>query len=174
MWNRGYIQVYTGNGKGKTTAALGLALRAAGKGLKTYIGQFMKGQDYGELEAARRLAPFITIEQFGKQTFVHIDRPTEEDVALATEGLRRVSQAINSGQFQIVVMDEINIALHLKLLELDQVLRLLDNKPEQVELVLTGRHAPQAIIDRAHLVTEMQEVKHYFQQGISAREGIEK
>lgn len=169
----GLVHIYTGDGKGKTTAALGLALRAAGHGLRTYIAQFMKGQDYGELEAVKRLSPLITIEQFGQAGFVHVKQATAEDVALAHAGLERVRQALHSGQYDIVVMDEINVALFFELLTVDEVLSLIENRPPGVELVLTGRRVPEKLIAHADLVTEMREIKHPYQKGIKARRGIE-
>ena len=172
---KGYIQVYTGNGKGKTTAALGLALRAAGSGLKTYIGQFLKGQPYGELKAARRLAPWITIEQFGRKGFVHVsENPDEEDIQRARAGLEKCRRAMLSGQYAIIVLDEVNVALHFRLLAVKDVLGLLDEKPPGVEVILTGRYAPPALLKRAYLVTEMREKKHYYASGVRARTGIEK
>jgi cob(I)alamin adenosyltransferase len=171
----GYVQVYTGNGKGKTTAALGLALRAAGHGMRTYFGQFLKGQHYGELDAAEKLSPLVRIERFGREGFLHItEGPDDEDIRRAREGLRKCREAMLSGRYDIVVLDEINTAVLLKVLTVEEVLGLLDEKPEGVELVLTGRGAPQAVVDRADLVTEMREVKHYFDKGVKAREGIEK
>ncbi len=172
---RGYIQVYTGNGKGKTTAALGLALRAAGHGMRTYFGQFLKGQHYGELEAVAKLAPLILIERFGREGFLHItEGPDDEDLRRAAEGLRKCRAAMLSGKFQIVVLDEINTAVLLKVLTDREILDFLDAKPGGVELVLTGRGASQAVIDRADLVTEMKDIKHYFDRGVRARDGIEK
>jgi cob(I)alamin adenosyltransferase len=172
---KGYIQVYTGNGKGKTTAALGLALRAAGHGLRTYIGQFLKGQVYGELAAARKLKPLITIEQFGRKGFVHVtENPDEEDIRRARAGLRKCRRAMLSGLHSVVVLDEVNVALHFRLLEEKDVLGLLDQKPAEVELVLTGRYAPPSIVRRADLVTEMKDRKHYYARGVRARLGIEK
>ncbi|MGB9724343.1 MAG: cob(I)yrinic acid a,c-diamide adenosyltransferase [Chloroflexia bacterium] len=169
----GLIQVYTGDGKGKTTAALGLALRAAGYGMRTYIGQFMKGQDYGELAGARLLAPYLTIEQYGRPSFVHLHRATPEDVRLAHEGLEKARAAMRSGDYAIVVLDEVCVALHFGLLGVEEVLAFLEEKPAGVELVLTGRRAPEALIARADLVTEMREVKHPYRQGVPARRGIE-
>jgi len=169
----GLVQIYTGDGKGKTTAALGLALRAAGRGLRTYVGQFMKGQAYGELEGARLLAPYLTIEQYGLPTFVHVHQATPEDVRMAHEGLERARAAMHSGQYAIVVLDEVCVALHFELLTLDEVLAFLDERPAGVELVLTGRRAPEALLARADLVTEMREVKHPYARGIQARQGIE-
>jgi cob(I)alamin adenosyltransferase len=171
----GYIHVYTGNGKGKTTAALGLAFRAAGHGLRTYIAQFLKGQPTGELEAAKKLAPLIRIEQFGREGFITIkDGPDDEDRARASAGLGKAREALLSGQFRIVVLDEINTAVHFGLLPESDVLDLIDRRPAAVELVLTGRYAPASFIDRADLVTEMTGIKHYFDKGVKAREGIEK
>ena len=172
---KGYIQVYTGNGKGKTTAALGLAFRAAGHGLKTYIGQFMKGQHYGELEAAKQVKPYITIEQYGQPGWVHVHKPPkEEDVRLAQEGLRKAREAMLSGEYDIIVLDEINTAYYFELISLEDVLKLIRSKPENVELVLTGRFAPPEVTGLADLVTEMREVKHYYQKGVKARDGIER
>jgi cob(I)alamin adenosyltransferase len=171
----GYVQVYTGNGKGKTTAALGLALRAAGHGLRTYFGQFLKGQHYGELDAVEKLSPLIRIERFGREGFLHItDGPDDEDIRRAREGLVKCREAMLSGRYDIVVLDEINTAVLLKVLTVEEVLGLLDERPEAVELVLTGRGAPEAVIHRADLVTEMKDVKHYYDRGVKAREGIEK
>ncbi len=169
----GLVQVYTGDGKGKTTAALGLALRAAGSGMRTYIGQFLKGRRYGEQESIPRLAPYITLEQYGLNDWVHVDRVTPEQRASAQEGLNRIRQALTGGAYDIVVADEINIALFFGLLTEDEVVALIEAKPPQVELVLTGRRAPAGIIERADLVTEMREVRHPYQQGIPARPGIE-
>jgi cob(I)alamin adenosyltransferase len=169
----GLVQIYTGDGKGKTTAALGLALRAAGYGLRTYIGQFMKGQAYGELEAAKLLTPYLTIEQYGLPTFVHVHEATPEDVRMAHEGLEKARAALHSGQYAIVVLDEVCVALHFELLTLEEIMVLLDERPAGVELVLTGRRAPAALLDRADLVSEMCEVKHPYAKGIQARKGIE-
>jgi cob(I)alamin adenosyltransferase len=172
---KGYVQVYTGNGKGKTTAALGLALRAAGRGLRTYVGQFLKGQVYGELAAARKLKPYIIIEQFGRKGFVHVtENPDEDDIRRARSGLEKCRRAMLSGRFSIVVLDEINVALHFRLLEEKDVLGLIERKPAGVELVLTGRYAPPSILRRADLVTEMKDKKHYYAHGVRARTGIEK
>ncbi len=171
----GYIQVYTGNGKGKTTAALGLAFRAAGRGFKTYIAQFLKAQPTGEIEAAKRLAPLVTIEQFGREGFITVkDGPDDEDVERARTGLARAREAMLSGDYRIVVLDEVNTAVHFKILTEAEVLALIDERPSAVELVLTGRYAPASFIQRADLVTEMEAVKHYFDRGVKAREGIEK
>jgi cob(I)alamin adenosyltransferase len=170
---KGLIHVYTGEGKGKTTAALGLALRAAGHGWRTYIGQFLKGQDYGELEASGLLGDLLTIEQYGKPTFVHANNAGEEDVRLAQEGLARACEVMQSGVYQIVVLDEINVALYFHLLTIEDVLAAIKSKPDDVELVLTGRRVPDPILACADYITHMQETRHPYQQGILAREGIE-
>jgi cob(I)alamin adenosyltransferase len=177
--NRGLIHVYTGDGKGKTTAALGLALRAAGHGWRTYVGQFMKGQQYGELEGARMLGadaagrPWLTIVQFGRPTFLRVGAVSGEDRRLAQQGLARAREAMTSGAYQIVVLDEINVALYFDLLTEADVLALIDAKPDPVELVLTGRRVPDAILDRADYVTEMREIRHPYSSGVQARPGIE-
>jgi cob(I)alamin adenosyltransferase len=171
----GYVQVYTGNGKGKTTAALGLALRAAGHGMKTYIGQFLKGQTYGELAVVRRLASLITIEQFGRRDFIHVtENPEDEDIERARRGLEKCRRAMLSGKFRMIVLDEICVALYFKLLSEKAVLDFLAQKPGDVEVVLTGRYAPPSLLRRADLVTEMKEKKHYYAKGVQARAGIEK
>ncbi|MEN6311546.1 MAG: cob(I)yrinic acid a,c-diamide adenosyltransferase [Acidobacteriota bacterium] len=172
---QGRIQVYTGNGKGKTTAALGLAVRAAGHGMRTYIGQFLKGQPTGEIEALRKLAPLVTLEQFGRREFIRVTEGVDdEDVERARDGLRKCLEAMLSGEYRIVVMDEVNTAVHLKLLPERDVLDVLEKRPADVELVLTGRYAPAAILDKADLVTEMKDIRHYGDGGLKAREGIEK
>ncbi len=171
--SRGYVQVYTGDGKGKTTAALGLALRAAGHGMRAYVGQFMKGQHYGELDALRAL-PAITVEQYGDVACIRREEVTPAHVEQARRGLERVRQAMLSGEYDIVVLDEVNVSIWFGLLTVDEVLAVLDQRPSGVELILTGRRAPQALIDRADLVTEMREVKHYYEQGVIARKGIER
>ena len=172
---KGFIQVYTGNGKGKTTAALGLALRAAGHGMKTYMAQFLKGQKYGELDSVGKLSPLITIEQFGRDRFIHIREDTDEqDIEKAHEGLKACSDAMLSGKYQIIILDEINVTLHFNLLKEEQIHRFLDQRPPHIEVILTGRYAPESLIERADLVTEMREVKHYYTKGVKARQGIEK
>jgi cob(I)alamin adenosyltransferase len=171
----GYVQVYTGNGKGKTTAALGLAFRAAGHGFRTYVAQFLKGQPSGETEAAKKLDPLIRIERFGREGFITVkDGPGDEDIARARDGLAAALEAMLSGEFRIVVLDEVNTAVHFGILTEKEVLEFLDRRPHDVEVVLTGRYAPDSFVARANLVTEMKEVKHYFDKGVKAREGIEK
>ncbi|MBN1374879.1 MAG: cob(I)yrinic acid a,c-diamide adenosyltransferase [Dehalococcoidia bacterium] len=172
---KGYVQVYTGNCKGKTTAALGLAFRAMGRGLKTYIGQFMKGLQYGELNAARLVKPYITIEQYGKKGFIHVKNPPEqEDVDMAQKGLAKARRAMLKGSYDIVVFDEIITAHYFHLVSLDDMLEIVRTKPDNVEVILTGRYAPEELIDAADLVTEMSEIKHYYAQGVNARDGIER
>ncbi len=173
--SQGMIQVYTGGGKGKTTAALGLACRAVGHGYKVLIIQFIKGNlDYGELESARMLAPYLTIKQMGRGCRISRDSLDPEDVKLCHEAMLYAQGAIASGEYDIVVLDEINVAVDLGLLTKGEVLRLLDERPSHVELILTGRHAAQEIIDKADLVTEMKEIKHYYRKGVESRTGIEK
>ena len=172
---KGYVQVYTGNNKGKTTAALGLALRAAGRGYKTYIGQFMKGQKYGELESARLLSEYITIEQFGKDTFIHVKNPPNpQDVEMAQLGVQKCIEAMHSKQYNIVVFDEICVANYYNLITVKQMLNIIEQKPNDVEIIFTGRYCPQEIIEVADLVTEMREIKHYYNDGVEARDGIER
>jgi cob(I)alamin adenosyltransferase len=172
-WNRGYVQVYTGDGKGKTTAALGLALRAAGHGSRTYFGQFMKGQRSGEMEALLDNA-YIAFEQFGDPHLLRREDVAPQHIALAQRGLEKARVAMASGHYDIVVLDEINVALWFGLLTLAEVLELVEGRPAHVELVLTGRRAPEELLQRADLVTEMREVKHYYAQGVPARDGIER
>lgn len=172
---KGYIQVYTGEGKGKTTAALGLAFRAAGHGFRTYVGQFLKGQSTGETVAAKKFSSLITIEQFGRKKFIKVTEDfEEEDYRLAANGLKRCLKAMLSGQYRVVVLDEINVAVNLGLVKEEQVHKFLDRKPDDVEVVLTGRYAPESILERADLVTEMVCRKHYYDKGVRARKGIEK
>lgn len=172
---KGYIQVYTGDGKGKTTAALGLALRAAGHGMKVYIGQFLKGQTYGELLSVKKLSPLIKIEQFGRRGFIHVTRnPDEADIKRAKRGLKKCLEAMLSKKYRIIILDEINVAVDFNLLSQEDVHKFLDQKPVEVEIILTGRFAPASILKRADLVTEMKEKKHYYQKGVRARDGIER
>ncbi len=169
---KGYIQVYTGNGKGKTTAALGIALRCLCAGNKVFFGQFMKGQDYSELKACEFFKGQLTMEQFGDVSFV-CGKPSEKDKEQARQGLSRLEAVLCSGKYDMVVFDEINTSLYFKLVEVQDVLALLDMKPEGTEVILTGRYAPQEIMDRADLVTEMKEIKHYYNAGVPSRVGIE-
>jgi len=169
------VQVYTGDGKGKTTAALGLACRAVGHGYKVLIIQFMKGGiEYGELESARRLAPHLTIRPMGRGCRISRESPDPEDVKLCREAMLYAQKILASGEYDIVVLDEINVAVDLGLIQKEAVLRLLDERPLHVELILTGRHAAPEIMERADLVTEMKEIKHYYRKGVESRTGIEK
>jgi cob(I)alamin adenosyltransferase len=171
--DKGCIQVYTGNGKGKTTAALGLALRAVGRGLKVCVFQFIKGGGrYGEHLAADRLAPLLTIIQTGRPGWVNT-RDITEDRRVAQEALVKAGELLTSGEFDLFVCDEINGAVGFGLIDVEQVLELIARKPPQVELVLTGRNAHQLVIEAADLVTEMREIKHYYAAGVPARTGIE-
>ena len=172
---KGYIQIYTGNGKGKTTAALGLTVRAAGHGFCTYFGQFLKGRKYGELDCLGKLSDLIVIRQFGRNAFVHVSKdPDRRDIAKAQAGLEACRKAMLSGDFRLVVLDEINVAVYFNLIKEEWVLELMEEKPSKVELVLTGRYAPESFIRKADLVTEMKEIKHYYTRNIEAREGIER
>lgn len=171
MLEKGYIQVYTGNGKGKTTAALGIALRTICAGNKVFFGQFMKGQDYSEKKACQ-LLPGLTMEQFGGVCFIN-GNPTEKDISDAKAGLERMRTVLAAGEHDLVVFDEINTALHFHLVTVEDVMAVLDLKPEKTEVILTGRYAPQEIIDRADLCTEMKKIKHYYDAGVDARIGIE-
>ena len=170
---QGLIQVYTGDGKGKTTCALGLALRAVGQGLKVYMVQFMKGRDTGESRAAARLAPDLTLRSFGRPGMVNLASPAGEDLALAREALDLARQVISAGEHDLVILDEINVALTYRLIPLEEVLKLLRGRPPWVEVVLTGRQAPPEVVALADLVTEMRPLKHYYQAGVPARRGIE-
>ncbi|MGJ8454988.1 cob(I)yrinic acid a,c-diamide adenosyltransferase [Pseudothermotoga sp. U03pept] len=167
----GYVQVYTGNGKGKTTAALGLTLRAVGSGLKVYIAQFMKGMDYGELHSLK-LLPNVTIERFGKPSFIH-GKPDEEDIRIAAEGLKRVKEILTTGEYDIVILDEANVACYLGLFSAEQLVEVVQSRTPSTEVIVTGRYAPEELLEIADLVTEMKEVKHYYQKGVLARKGIE-
>jgi cob(I)alamin adenosyltransferase len=172
---KGQIQVYTGNGKGKTTAALGLALRAAGRELMVCMIQFMKGGgSYGEHLAAPRLAPYLTIVQTGREGWVNRDNPDPEDKRLAKEALEMADAALTGGRYDLVILDEINGAVSFGLIDVEDVLALMAKKPAAVELVLTGRNADDRVVAAADLVTEMREIKHYYRAGVPARIGIEK
>lgn len=169
----GCVQVYTGNGKGKTTAALGLALRAVGRGLKVCMLQFIKGGGrYGEHMAAEKLAPLLTIIQTGRPGWVNTKDITE-DRRVAQEALQQAHELLTSGLYDLFICDEINGAVGFGLLDVAQVLELIASKPEKTELVLTGRNAHEQVIAAADLVTEMCEIKHYYKAGVPARTGIE-
>ena len=171
---KGLIQVYTGNGKGKTTAALGLALRAVGHGMKVLVVQFMKGNvQYGELESAKKLSPNLTIKQVGRETFISKPDPDLKDLQLAQEGFSIAKNAIQNKEYDIVILDEINLAIDYGLIPVNDLLQIIDSKPDSVELILTGRNVKREILQRADLITEMVDRKHYYDKGVPAREGIE-
>ncbi len=172
MADRGYIHVYTGDGKGKTTAALGLSLRCVCAGKRVFFGQFIKDWEYSELRAGEFL-PNFEIVQFGRGCFISRDSG-EEDRRAALDGLSECDRALQSGEYDLVVLDEINVALFYGLLNAADVIEVLERRNPRVEVVLTGRYAPREIIYAADLVTEMKEVKHYFKEGVEARTGIER
>lgn len=169
---RGYIQVYTGNSKGKTTAALGLALRAAGADLKVFIAQFVKKRKCSEHKAMERFRDLITIKQYGTG-FLKRNVSQKSEIAAAKKGLKEVKNIIASKKYDMVILDEINVAVHYNLLSVEDIMDLLNTKPLNMEIVLTGRYADERIIEKADLVTEMKEIKHYFKKGVKARKGIE-
>lgn len=170
---KGYVHVYTGNGKGKTTAALGLALRAVGAGFKVYIAQFVKGMRYSEINALDKMPDSIAVKQYGRSCFINRN-PEEEDIRAAQEGLKEVKEIMCSGKYQMIILDEANIATRYNLFSVEELLEFIRAKPEDVELVITGRTADPRIIEEADLVTEMKEIKHYYQKGVQARDGIER
>jgi cob(I)alamin adenosyltransferase len=171
---KGYVQVYTGNSKGKTTAAIGLAVRAAGAGLKVFIGQFIKMGDYSEIKALKeRFSDLIILEQFGTAGFIR-EKASPEHIEAAEKGLKRIKEVMASGEYSIIVCDEANVAVSLKLLTVEDLLELISSKPENIEMVFTGRGADPRLIEAADLVTEMTEIKHYYSKGVKARIGIEK
>ena len=171
---KGYIQIYTGNGKGKTTAAIGQAVRAAGYGLKTHIVQFLKEYPYNELMSLRLLNEWITVEQFCGDDFVYKKQlPNEDEIEKARRGLRSAKDKMLGGEYNIIILDEICVSIYFKLLTSGDVLSFLMDKPENVEIILTGRYCPEELIEKADLVTEMKERKHYYKKGVTSRAGIE-
>lgn len=168
----GLIHVYTGDGKGKTTAAIGQAIRACGHGARVMMIQFMKGREYGELRCAEGIDTF-EILQFGRDEFVDKSNPARIDIELARKGFEKAREVVQRGACDLLILDEINIAVDFALLPIEDILELLGEKPENMEVILTGRNAPRELIDMAHLVTEMREIKHPYQQGIEMRKGIE-
>jgi len=171
---KGFIQIYTGNGKGKSTAAIGQAVRAAGFGLKSYIAQFMKEYPYNELNSLKYLNEWITIEQFGGDDFVYKkEQPGKEELEKARKGLHSAKDKMLSDKYDIIILDEAIVAIYFKLIETNELIDFIKQKPGSVELILTGRYCPEELIELADLVTEMKEVKHYYQKGISSRRGIE-
>jgi cob(I)alamin adenosyltransferase len=169
---KGLIHVYTGNGKGKTTAAIGLGVRAIGDGLKVLMIQFMKGRRYSELDALSQLKNF-TVMQFGRDEFVSKEKPAQVDIDLAHKGLTYAKEIISKQCYDLVILDEINVAVDYHLISLPDVLQLLKEKPESLELVLTGRYAPPEIIQQADVVSEILEIKHPYQKGVISRKGID-
>ncbi|MCP4366177.1 MAG: cob(I)yrinic acid a,c-diamide adenosyltransferase [Planctomycetes bacterium] len=171
MDKSGKVQVYTGDGKGKTTAAMGQAIRALGHGQRVLVVQFLKGRPTGEIDILRGMDN-VTVQRYGSSEFVCGD-PTPEDMALAKEGFEKAVEAVMSGGYDLVILDEINILVNYKMLEVDQVLRLIKERPEGVELILTGRNAHPQVVDAADLVSEVRAVKHYYKEGVGARPGVE-
>jgi cob(I)alamin adenosyltransferase len=170
---QGLIQVYTGEGKGKTTCALGLALRAVGQGFKVFMVQFLKTDDTGEVQAARRLAPDFTIQSFGVPGFPKLSEPDPRTLAAARQAYDLAREIILAGDYDLVILDEVNLTLTYGLAPLAEMLEILRRRPPYVEVVLTGRSAPPELVEMADLVTEMRPVKHYFEAGVKARRGIE-
>ncbi|MCD6184180.1 MAG: cob(I)yrinic acid a,c-diamide adenosyltransferase [Deltaproteobacteria bacterium] len=170
---KGYVHIYTGNGKGKTTASLGLSVRAAGAGMKVFIGQFMKMGDYSEIKALERFSDFITIEQYGIKGFVK-GKPSPEDIEASKKGLEKIKKIVASGAYDLVIIEEGNVAVMCGMFDVQELIDIIDAKPDHVELVITGRGADPRIIEKADLVTEMKEIKHYYHKGVKARVGIEK
>ncbi|HBJ74790.1 MAG TPA: cob(I)yrinic acid a,c-diamide adenosyltransferase [Syntrophaceae bacterium] len=171
--NRGLVIVITGNGKGKTTAAFGQALRAVGQGYRVFIMQFMKGRDYGEFVAAEKYLPRLTIRRSGLDSFVMRDNPAPVDIELARQGFESAKKAVASGKYQMVILDEINVAVDFKLIALEDVIALIKNKPPALDLILTGRYAAKAVVKLADTVSEVKEIKHHYAAGIKDRAGIE-
>ena len=170
---RGLVIVITGNGKGKTTSAFGQALRAVGQGYKVLIVQFMKGRKYGEFIAAEKYLPRLTIHRFGLDSFVMRDNPAAVDIELASQGFEFAKKAIASGKYNMVILDEINVAVDFKLIDLKQVVEMIKNKPPALDLILTGRYAAKDIVKLADTVSEVKEIKHHYAAGIKDRAGIE-
>lgn len=173
MKRNGYVQVYTGNGKGKTTAAIGLAIRAAGAGLKVLLMQFVKGMKYSEISALARFSDCISIHQYGHRCFIK-NKPEKEDIEIARKGLQEVQSELLKGKYDLVILDEANIAMHFGLFSVDEFLKVIESRKPECEIVITGRYAPEELIEVADLVTEMKEIKHYYSKGVLAREGIER
>ena len=172
--DKGFIQIYTGNGKGKTTAAIGQAVRAAGFGLKSYIVQFMKEFPYNEQNSLKLLSEWITIEQFAGDDFVYKKEPPgKKEIDKARRGLASAKAKMLNGKYDLIILDEVCVSIYFGLFSDEEILTFMKQKPENVELILTGRYCPDNLMDKADLVTEMKEIKHYYQDGINARKGIE-
>ncbi len=169
---KGFIQVYTGNGKGKTTAAIGLSIRAIGAGKKVFFAQFVKGKPYSEINVLQESLPAITLKQYGLGCFIK-KQPTKADIESAQKGLMEIKKNIQAASYDIIVLDEANIALFFNLFSVKDLIEIMQSKPPETEIIITGRYAPEEIIAIADLVTEMKEVKHYYNSGIEARKGIE-
>lgn len=172
-YKRGLVMVITGNGKGKTTSAFGQALRAIGQGYKVCIIQFMKARKYGEILAAEKYLPELVYYQFGLDSFVMRENPAQVDVDLAREGFAKAREIVQSNQFNMVILDEINVAVDFKLIPEEDLLGLIKNKPPDLDLVLTGRYATERVKEMADLVSEVTELKHHYNAGIKGRAGIE-
>jgi cob(I)alamin adenosyltransferase len=170
---KGYVHVYTGNGKGKTTAAMGLALRATGAGKKVYIAQYAKGMHYSELDAIAKHLPNITLKQYGLGCFI-FNEPKQADIDAANVGLREVEAIISGCEYDVIILDEANIAVFYNLFSAQDLITILNKRNPATEIVITGRYACEEIMEYADLVTEMTEIKHYYKQGVQARVGIEK
>jgi len=169
---KGYIHVYTGDGKGKTTAAIGLALRAVGAGMKVFIAQFLKGEGSSEFNALSRFGEAVTFAQYGRNGLIR-EKPTDKDIELARKGFTEARAAMVSGKYDVIILDELIMTNFLHIISVDEVLELIHQKPASVELIITGRKADPRLIEAAGLVTEMKEIKHYYTQGVMARKGIE-
>jgi len=170
----GKVQVFTGDGKGKTTAAAGSALRAAGRGLKVLMIQFLKAPDTsGEHFAIKALEPMITIKPMGRKGFIRVRGVDPLDAEMAKTALEEAKWAMSDGEYDMIILDEVNLAVHFGLIGVEDVVKLLDSRPEKVELILTGRYASEELISRADLVVEMKKVKHHYDNGVGAREGME-
>ncbi len=170
---RGLVLVITGNGKGKTTSAFGQALRAVGQGYKVFIMQFMKGRDYGEFKAAEKYLPRLTIRRSGLDSFVMRDNPAPVDIKLARQGFEEAKKAVASGKYNMIILDEINVAVDFKLIPLQDLIDLIKNRPPALDLILTGRYAPKEILKLADTVSEVKEIKHHYAAGVKDRAGIE-
>lgn len=169
---KGMLQVYTGDGKGKTTAAIGLAVRAAGAGFKVFIGQFVKSMEYSEIKILENIDN-IDVKQYGLNCFIEKE-PEQKDIKAAQEGLEEIKEVLTSGKYDIVILDEANIAVYFDLFSVEELIEVIDSRNEGIEVIVTGRKAKEKLMDKADLVTDMQEIKHYYEKGVKARDGIER